>query len=109
MNVVVRRIHGETSCRENGTSIGWSRLGHVVLVQRRPGAQVVPSEVRRQAEDARLGFSFSRAGFENRVIDADIFTLGIELPKSAREPPRAIVGGNLFQPCSRLRKMFAQR
>ena len=80
-----------------------------MFVQRGPGAEVVPSEIGGQAEDMRLYFSLGRAGFENGIVDADVFALRIKLAKRVRELARAIGGGNPFQQHCGLRKMLTQR
>src|SRR5208282_1031748 len=77
-------------------------------MERGPGAKVVPSEIGGKTEDARLGFSLGRAGFEDGIVDADVLALRIELAKCVRELARAIGGGNCFEQRSGVRKMLAQ-
>src|ERR1017187_5225246 len=78
-------------------------------MQRGPGAEVVPSEVGRQAEDARLGFSRGGTRLQHRVVDAYVFALRVELTKRVGELARAIGGGNSFEERSGVGKMLAQR
>src|ERR1019366_1032784 len=104
-NVIILRIQGKASRCRDQASVARLRLRRLVLVQRGPGAEVVPSEVGGQTEDARLGFSLGRAGLEDRIVDADVFALRVELSKSFRELARAIGGGNLFEERSGVGKM----
>src|SRR5208337_1440104 len=78
-------------------------------MQRGPGAEVVPSEIGGQTEDARLAFSLGGARLQNCIVDADVFALRVMLSKSVRELARAISGGNLFEERSGVGKMLAQR
>src|SRR5271157_3639322 len=78
-------------------------------MQRGPGAEVVPSEIGGQTEDARLAFSPGGSRLQHRVVDADVFALQVELAKSVRELARAISRGNLFEERSGVGKVLAQR
>src|ERR1700687_1328437 len=109
VNIIVLRVQLKSAGRRHRIPAATLCLRYVVLMQRGPGAEVVPSEVGGQTEDVRLAFSLGRAGFENRIVDADVFALRIELSKSVRELARAISGGNFFEKRSGVGKMLAQR
>src|ERR1019366_6707849 len=79
------------------------------LMQGGPGAEVVPSEIGGQTEDARLAFSLGGPRLQHRIVDADVFALRVELTKSVGELARAIGGGNLFEERSGVRKVLTQR
>src|SRR5690242_9672646 len=79
-----------------------------MLVQRRPRPEIVPSEVGWQTNDIRITFAFSRARFENCVIDTDVFASGVKLSERASEFSRAKCGCYLLQNLRGLRQMFAQ-
>src|SRR5579862_8487536 len=80
-----------------------------MLMQRRPGAKVVPPEIGWQAEDISLLLSLRRARLQHAVIHADVFTLGIDPAESARELARAIGLGNFLQQLRGFPQMLAQR
>src|SRR5208282_5110619 len=82
VNVIILRIQGKTARRRDQASVARFRLRRVVLVQRGPGAEVVPSEVGGQTEDARLDFTLGGSRLQHRKVDADVFTLRVELAKS---------------------------
>ena len=80
-----------------------------MLVQCSPRAQIVPSEIGGQTEDAGPAFSLGRARFENRIIDADVLAFLLEPAKSSLKLARPISGSNLFEKGRRIRQMLAQR
>ena len=82
VNVIIVCIQGKTPRRGNRPSAARFRLCRVMLVQRGPGAEIVPSKIGGQAEDARLRFSLGRAGFEDGIVDADVFAFRVELAES---------------------------
>src|SRR5579863_8086611 len=77
-----------------------------MLMQRRPRTEVVPAKIPAQAENIRRLLSFRRSRLENRVVDADVFTLGIQEFESRGELASAVVGGDFLQQGRRLRQMF---
>src|SRR5258706_4003165 len=81
----------------------------MVLVQRSPGAEVVPAEVRRQAEDPRLSFALARARFQHGVVNADVLALRIEAAERLGKFARAVRSGDLFEDRRCVRQMLAQR
>ena len=65
MNVVVLPQFKEEAPGEHATPdvpLPWTAFRGMVLVQRSPGAQIVPAKIGRQAEDARLPFPFADRG-----------------------------------------------
>src|SRR5208337_2217986 len=83
--------------------------GAAMLVERGPGAKIIPPEARRDAVDARLAFALRRPRFEHGVVDADVFALGIELGECLVKAASSIAGGNLRQKRRRSRQMLAER
>src|SRR5271157_2585255 len=83
--------------------------GAAMLVERGPGAKIIPSEACRDAIDARLAFALRRPRFENGVVDADALALGIELGECPVKAASSIAGGNLLQKRRRVRQMLAER
>ena len=53
VNVISPGIQLESSIGRDEIAIGGVALGGMVLVESRPGAEIVPSEVRRQAKNIR--------------------------------------------------------
>src|SRR5713101_2307798 len=106
VNIIVLRVQGKSAGRRHRIPAATLCLRYVVLMQRSPGAKVVPSEVGGQTEDARLAFSLGRPRFQHRIVDADVLALRVELSESVRELARAISSGNFFEePCG-VRKML---
>ena len=77
-------------------------IGCLMLVQCGPGAKIVPAEGCRDAVDAGLAFAFLGARLEQRVIDADVFALGIKRGKGLVERVGAAAGGDLLEDESRI-------
>src|SRR5580704_14023884 len=82
-------------------------LLELVLVERRPGSEVVPAEVGGQAVEMGATFAFRRSRFEDRVVHADVFALRIYLAKDAVEIRGAIGRGYLLEQRSHLRQVLA--
>ena len=85
------------------------RLGYAVLVKRRPGAEIIPSEIGGNAENARLALSLGRARLQHCIVDADVFAFRVELAKSIFKIASSVGSGDLFEKRSRVGKMLAQR
>src|ERR1700674_4798461 len=109
VNIIVLRVQGKSAGRGRQIPAATFCLCYAVLMQRSPGAEVVPSEVGGQTEDAGLRFSLGRSRLQHRIVDADVFAPRIQLSKSVRELARAISGCNFFEKESGLGKMLAQR
>ena len=108
VHIVAMGIQDEEARTINQVALRWIALRVMMLVQRGPGPQVVPSEIRRQAKDVSRLLAFRRTRLQHGVIDADVLALGIQPAKGGGKLPRAESGGNLFQQRSSLRKMLAQ-
>src|ERR1035438_314657 len=80
-----------------------------MFVKRGPGTQVVPSEVCRNAVDARLAFALPGTRFEHGIIDTDVFALGIKFCEGLLEAASSIARRNLLQQRRCIRQMFTQR
>src|SRR5258708_6669184 len=97
VNIIILRVQGKSAGRRHRIPAATVCLRYVVLMQRSPGAKVVPSEVGGQTEDARLAFSLGRPRLEDRIVDADVLAPRIELSESLGELACAISGGNSFE------------
>src|SRR6266404_5254215 len=77
VNIIVLRVQGKSAGRRHRIPTTTFCLRYVVLMQRGPGAEVVPSEVGGQTEDAGLRFSLGRARLQHRIVNADVFALRV--------------------------------
>src|SRR6266404_6104394 len=109
VNIIVLCVQGKSAGRRHLILTAAFCLRDVVLMQRGPGAKIVPSEVGGQTEDAGLGFSLGGARLQQSIVDANVFALRIKLPKTLRELARAMSGGNFFQEHRGAGKVLAQR
>src|ERR1019366_1411088 len=80
-----------------------------MFVKRGPGAQVVPSEVCRNAVDVRLAFALRGARFEHGIVDTDVLALGIKFCEGLVEAASSVAPRNLLQQRRCVRQMFPQR
>ena len=78
-----------------------------MLIERSPGAQIVPSEVSGQTIEVGLVFALGGTRLKHGVIDGDVFALRIELGEDCIEIGRAVGGGDLLEQRRSLRQMFA--
>ena len=69
----------------------------LVLVERGPGAEIVPAEFGGQAVEVGEMLALGGAGLEDRVVDGDVFALGIEVAEDLVELRRAVGGGDGFE------------
>src|SRR6202521_1900319 len=109
VNIIVLGVQSKSAGRGHRIPTATFCLRYAVLMQRSPGTEVVPSEVGGQTDDAGLRFSLGRARLQHRIVDADVFALRVELPKSLGELARAISGCNCFEKRFGVRKVLAQR
>src|ERR1700692_1082219 len=79
-----------------------------MFVQCSPRAKIVPPKVRRQTKYMRTVFSFRRAGFEHRVVNAYVFAPRIKLAKSFCKFTGAVSGRDLFENRSGIRQVLSQ-
>src|SRR5271165_3418891 len=80
-----------------------------MLVERGPGAKVIPSEARRDAIDVLLTFAFRRARLQHGVVNTDVLAPGIELRECLVEGPSPVARDYLFQQRRCVRQMLAKR
>src|SRR5262245_23602249 len=109
INVVSLGIKRERSLARNQVVFLRALLAGKVLVQSRPGTQVIPSELRRNTEDVRILLALGGSGLEYCVIDADVFTFRVQLGETVGELACPVISGNSLKNLRRFRKMFAQR
>src|SRR6266404_1662627 len=105
--IIVLRVQGKSAGRRHRIPTATFCLRYVVLMQRGPGTEVVPSEVGGQTEDAGLRLSRGRAPLQHRIVNADVFALWVELSKSLAELARAIGSSNFFEERSGNGEMLA--
>src|SRR5580700_10434183 len=108
VDVVFLSVHHACARAGDPIAVRGLALRAVMLVQRGPGAEVVPAKIRGQAEDISGLFAFRRPGLKNRVVDADVFGFWIELAECRRKPSRAKRIGDLFEQTGGLGEMFTQ-
>src|SRR5262249_17304740 len=108
INVVSLGIKRERSLARNQVVFLRALLAGVMLVESRPGTQVIPSELRRDTEDVRILLTLGGSGLEHCIIDADVFTFRVQLGKTVGELARSVIGGNSLKHLRRFRKMFEQ-
>ena len=109
MNVIALGIEREPSFGSDQVVVLWLLPGRVMLVQRCPRTQIVPSEIGRKANDVGVLLSLAGARFEHGIIDADVLAFGIEPGKRGGKFLRAEGGCNLLQQRCGLRQMLQQR
>src|SRR5580698_3697928 len=80
-----------------------------MLVQRRPRAQIVPAEIRRDAVNVGLALALCRARLQNRIVYADVLALWIELSKGLLELAAAVAVSNFLEQRRGFRQVLAQR
>src|SRR5207253_4055439 len=106
MDVVALGIQRVAAIARNQVSVGRPQLRSVVLVQGRPGAEVVPAEICRDAIDVGSLLASCRTRLHYRVVNTDGLAFGIQLAKGALESCCAERRSDLFQPRCGIRKMF---
>src|SRR5579862_5546007 len=79
-----------------------------MFVQRSPRPQIIPAEIGGQAKDIGVPLSLGGAGFQHRVIDADVLTFGILPPKCICELTSSKGRRNLLEHNCGLGQMLAQ-
>ena len=97
MNVIILRIQREAAVGRDEIPVRRAAPPDMVFMQRRPGTQIVPAEVRGQTEYPRRTFTLRGTRFKDRIINADILALRIETPERVGKPSRAIGGCDLFE------------
>src|SRR5207244_7067483 len=70
-DVVALRIQRVAAIARNQVSVGRPQLRSVVLVQSRPGAEVVPAEICRDALDVGSRLASCRRWLHYRVVNTD--------------------------------------
>src|ERR1700729_58355 len=85
MHVVSASIEQEHACALDDVVLRRTTLCRVMFVQRAPGTEVIPAEIRRQAKDFSFALSLSRTRLENGIINADAFTLRIKSAQIRRK------------------------
>ena len=80
-----------------------------MLVQRSPGAEIVPAKIRWQTENLPGLFPLGRTRFQHRIIDADIFAFRIKFAECRIELGRAMSRGDLLEQGRGAGKMLTQR
>src|SRR6202021_550774 len=108
MHVIAASIEKEHACAPDDVVLQRTTLCHVMFVQRGPGTEVIPAEIRRQAKDFSFRFSLSRTRFENGIINADAFTLRIQSAQNRSKFASAESRGDLLQQGSGFGEMLAQ-
>ncbi len=81
----------------------------MVLVERGPGAEVVPSEIGGDAVEAGGMLALGGARLEHGIVHADVLALGIELLEGGVELLRPPAFGDLLEIGRGLREVLAQR
>src|SRR5215475_1008982 len=76
VHVIPAGIQSEDALSRDEVAVRGRGLDGLVFVKRGPGAQVIPTKIGAQAEEVRGLLPLGRAGFQNGVVDADVFTLG---------------------------------
>ena len=79
----------------------------LVLVERGPGAEIVPTELGGNAIEIGEVLALGGARLEDGVVDGDVFALGIEGAKDLVELRRAVGGGDGFEQRRGLRQVLA--
>src|SRR5580704_4535316 len=108
MHVIAASIEKEHACALDDVVLQRTTLCRVMFVQRGPGAEVIPAEIRRQAKDVPFRLPLSRTRFENGIINADVFTLRIQSAQNRSKFASAESRGDLLQHGSGFGEMLAQ-
>src|SRR6185437_5939497 len=109
VNVIAPGIQREPRFGGDQVVILWLAFGRMMIMQRGPRTQIIPSEICGKADDAGVLLSLARAWFEHGIINADVLAPGIEPGKRGGKFLRAEGGRNLLQQCRGLRQMLQQR
>src|SRR5882672_7485205 len=108
MNVIIPGVQLEATGRADEIAVCWVAKAGMVLVERSPGAEIVPAEVRRQTEDARLPVALRGARLQHGIVDADVVALWVEAAKGFGKFARPVSGCDLFEDWRGIWQMFAQ-
>src|SRR5258708_35016101 len=79
-----------------------------MIVERRPGTEIVPAKVGGQAEKIGRVFTLGRPRLQHGVVDADVFALGIKFGERLRKIACPPGSGDLLQIGRSLRKVLTQ-
>src|SRR5437667_11599661 len=108
MNVIVVRVQLAVAARSDEVVFCRVASKNMMFVQRRPGAEIVPSKVRGKTENARLALALCGTRLEYSIVDADVLAFWIQALQRVGKFARPISAGNLFEDRRRLGKMLAQ-
>src|ERR1700676_2079070 len=109
MHIISMSVQDENACPINDIALRGSAFCRVMLVQGSPRSQIVPAEIGRQTKEVAGLLSLRRPRFQYRIIDANVFTLWIQLSKGRNKFLRAEGSGDFFQQGSCDGKMLAHR
>src|SRR5260370_40276565 len=108
VHIIALSAQNEVAGADKEIVFSWATLCSVMLVQRRPRTEIVPTERSRQAKHVPALFAFRRARFEHGIVHANVFALGIQPSESGSKLARAEGSGNLFEQRRGFRQMLAQ-
>src|SRR5580693_659194 len=109
MNIIAAGMQQKKARTRDQIAFRRAALRRVMLVQRRPGTQIVPPKVRRQAENISRLLAFGGSRLQYRIVHADVLTLGILPSKSPGKLARTKGGRDFFEQTCGHRQVLPQR
>jgi len=108
MNEVALCIQSKDAVSRNQVAVRRLLLRGAMLVERGPRAQVVPSEIRGDAEQTRCFLALLGAWLKHGVVDADVLAPGIQFAQGRGKVPRSERCRNLLKNSRGRGQMFVQ-